>query len=154
VIGVERSRDGLVPGEWLNLDEIAEVELTSEDAAHPVESALSAAEGSGWRAGEPGEQLLRLVFDEPVRLGRIRLVFEEVDEPRTQEFALRWSGGRGEPTRDVVRQQYTFHPPDNTREVEEYRVELSGVRVLELAIVPDISGGRARASLRSMLVGE
>jgi hypothetical protein len=33
------------------------------------------------------------------------------------------------------------------REVEEYQVELSNVTVLELIIVPNMSGGTARASL-------
>jgi hypothetical protein len=43
-----------------------------------------------------------------------------------------------------------FQPPNSIREVEEYRVELSDVTVLELAIVPDISRGSARASLKSL----
>ena len=50
----------------------------------------------------------------------------------------------------IVRQQWNFSPPKTIREVEEYRVELSDVTVLELVIVPDISGGAARASLRSL----
>ena len=40
-----------------------------------------------------------------------------------------------------------FGPPDTIREAEDYRVELVGVTVLELEIVPDKSGGEARASL-------
>jgi hypothetical protein len=52
--------------------------------------------------------------------------------------------------REIVRQQWNFSPPNTTREVEEYRVELSGVNVLELIIVPDISGGVAHASLKSL----
>jgi hypothetical protein len=44
----------------------------------------------------------------------------------------------------------TSAPPNSIREAEEYRVELSGVNVLELVIVPDISGGVARASLKSL----
>ena len=36
------------------------------------------------------------------------------------------------------------------REVEEYQVELSNVTVLELIIVPNVSGGAARASLKSL----
>jgi len=47
-----------------------------------------------------------------------------------------------------VRQQWNFSPPKTTREIEEYRVELSGVTVLELVVVPDISRGAARASLK------
>ena len=49
-----------------------------------------------------------------------------------------------------MRQQWNFSPPQAIREVEEYWVELSGVNVLELVIVPDISGGAARASLKSL----
>jgi hypothetical protein len=51
-----------------------------------------------------------------------------------------------------VRQQWNFSPPNTTIEIEEYRVELSDVTVLELAITPDIGGGSARASLNSLAV--
>jgi hypothetical protein len=51
-----------------------------------------------------------------------------------------------------VRQQWNFSPPDSVREVEDYVVELSEVTVLELIIVPDKSGGAARASLASFRV--
>jgi hypothetical protein len=49
-----------------------------------------------------------------------------------------------------VRQQWNFSPPETTREVEEYQVELSNVTVLELIIAPNTSGGTTRASLKSM----
>jgi len=74
----------------------------------------------------------------------------EVEAPRTQEFGLRWSPDGGRTFREIVRQQWNFSPPDTIHEVEEYRVELSGVTVLELVIVPDISRGSARASLKSL----
>jgi hypothetical protein len=133
---------------WLDLDTLALVEVTSEDAAHPVESALVEGNGSGWRAARPGEQVVRVVFDEPQSLGRVRLLFEEESRGRTQEFVLRWSPDGGRTYREVVRQQYTFSPPGTTREAEEYRVALDGVTALELRIIPDIDGGDARASLK------
>jgi hypothetical protein len=49
-----------------------------------------------------------------------------------------------------VRQQWNFSPPATTGENEEYQVELSDVTVLELVIVPDISRGVARSSLKSL----
>jgi hypothetical protein len=49
-----------------------------------------------------------------------------------------------------VRQQWNLGPPNSIREVEEYQVELPGVTVLELIIVPDISRESARASLKSL----
>ncbi len=68
---------------------------------------------------------------------------------RTQEFVLRSSSNPGGPFREFVRQQWNFSAPRSTREIEEYRVELSHVTVLELTIVPDISGA-ARASLKNL----
>ena len=42
--------------DWLNMEGLAEVEITSEDAAHPIESALLPGQTSGWRAAEAGKQ--------------------------------------------------------------------------------------------------
>ncbi|MBV8362033.1 MAG: carbohydrate-binding protein [Deltaproteobacteria bacterium] len=135
-------------GEWLDLEHIAEVEITSEDPNFPIESALSLeAEGQGWRAAEPGEQLVRIVFDAPVAVHRISLQFVETQTARTQEFVLRWAAKRNEPFREIVRQQWTFSPNGSTREIEDYAVNLADLGVLELAIKPDISGGNALASL-------
>jgi hypothetical protein len=135
---------------WLDLDRLAVVEVTSEDRDYPVESALAAAEVRGWRAADSGTQTIRLIFDQPQRLTRIALVFEETETSRTQEFVLRWSGDGGLSFREIVRQQWNFSPPNAIREVEEDQFDLSGVSVLELAIVPDISRGSARASLKSL----
>src|SRR6202165_1206841 len=135
---------------WLDLDGVAVVEVTSEDKEHPVESALVSEETRGWRAAASGTQTVRLIFDEPQRLTCIALAFEETETERTQEFILRWSGDGGRSFREIVRQQWNFSPPNTSREVEEYQFDLSGVTVLELIIVPDISRGSAHASLKSL----
>jgi hypothetical protein len=135
---------------WLDLDNTAGVEVTSEEKEYPVESALVSGEMRGWRAADSGIQTIRLIFDEPQRLARISLVFEETETERTQEFALRWSPDGGRSFREIVRQQWNFSPPNTSREVEQYQFDLSGVTVLELIIVPDISRGSARASLKSL----
>ena len=114
----------------------------------PIESSLSIEHRQGWRAAEPGAQTIRLLFDEPQEIRCISLVFEEDEVKRTQEFVLR-SGG---PFREIVRQQWSFSAPSSTREAEEYRVELSDVTILELTIVPDMGGGAACASLKSLLL--
>jgi hypothetical protein len=133
--------------DWLDLEKVAEVELTSEDPASPIETALSAASEAGWRAADPGKQVIRLHFSVPQQLRRIRLVFEEHDVSRTQEFALRWSADEGRSYRDVVRQQFNFSPPTTTRQIEEYEVDLRGVTSLELSIDPAIGEVQHRASL-------
>jgi len=56
-----------------------------------------------------------------------------------------WAGLSGE----IVRQQWNFSPPGTTQELEDYSVDLLDVTVMELEIVPDKSGGEARASLES-----
>jgi hypothetical protein len=135
---------------WLDLDREAVVEVTSENKDYPVESALVSGETRGWRAADSGTQTIRLIFDEPQTLARISLVFEETETERTQEFVLRWSPDGGRSFREIVRQQWNFSPPNTSREVEEFQVELSDVTVLELIIVPDISRGSAHASLKSL----
>ena len=134
---------------WLPVEELASVEITSEDSAMPVEAALHG-DAPGWRAAEPGPQTIRVVFDRPQTLRRIRLVFVELDLERTQEVTLRWSPDGGRSFHDVVRQQWNFSPTGATREVEDYSVELAGVSMLELEVVPNIAGGPARASLAEL----
>jgi hypothetical protein len=133
--------------EWLDVEQLAQVEVSSEDAAHPIESALVPGDDTGWRAAQPGEQTIRLLFDRPQRVSRVWLLFIEADAARTQEFVLRWSPDGGRTFRDIVRQQWNFGPPETIREAEDYRVDLAGVTALELVIVPDKSGGDARASI-------
>lgn len=143
-----RSRPEHAPADgWLDLERLAEVEITSEAPTHPVENALLPGSREGWRAAQGGAQALRIVFDAPQRLRRIDLLIEELEVPRTQELLLRWSPDGGRSWREIVRQQFTFSPPGTSREAESYAVEIEGMSVLELQIVPDISGGEARASL-------
>ncbi len=49
--------------------------------------------------------------------------------------------------REIERRQYNFSPPDSTREIEDYEVNLVGLEVLEISISPDVGGGNARASI-------
>ena len=58
---------------WLDLEPLAQVEITSEDVGHPIESALIPGRGSGWRAAGSGEQIIRLLFDKPLNIRRIHL---------------------------------------------------------------------------------
>ena len=51
--------------EWLNLEEIARVEVSSEDPKYPIESAFKHGESLGWRASQPGEQTIRLLLMSP-----------------------------------------------------------------------------------------
>jgi hypothetical protein len=135
---------------WLDVEHSAVVEVTSEDKDFPVESAFTSGDTRGWRAAAPGSQTIRLIFDQPQRLNCISLVFEENETARTQEFVLRWSSNGESSRKEIARQQWNFSPPESTREVEDYRVDLSNLTVLELVIKPNIGGGVARASLKNL----
>jgi hypothetical protein len=136
--------------QWLDLTQLAALEVTSESDSHPIESAILHDAKGGWCAAAPGKQTIRIVFDEPQSLARVLLVFEEHVVARSQEFVLRWRADGHRDYRDIVRQQWNFSPPDTIREVEDYRVQLSKAKALELVIWPDIGGKVALASLLEM----
>ena len=135
---------------WLDIEKIAVVEVTSEDDAFPIEFALLPGNVSGWRASDTGKQTIRLLFDNPQRLQRIRLKFEELEIERTQEYVLSWSSDGGQSFHEIIRQQWNFSPKGATSEIEDYQVELPAVTILELSINPDISENNAFASLEQL----
>ena len=132
---------------WLDLEKLAQVEVSSEEAQRPIEAALLPGGAAGWRAALPGQQLVRLMFDKPQNLRQIHLVFDERDQERLQEYTLRWSSSVGGPYREIVRQQYNFSPPTTTTEVEDHTVNLDSCAELELSIVPDLRGTAAHAAI-------
>ncbi|MDZ7750419.1 MAG: hypothetical protein U5S82_01895 [Gammaproteobacteria bacterium] len=148
---MDKQTEAPIPNrEWLDVEQLATVEFSSEDPDFPIEGALVPGHDAGWRAAGPGEQIIRLSFDEPLSITLIQLLFIENNTERTQEFMLRWSRDSDGPMEEIVRQQYHFSPPTTTTEIEDYGLQLEGVRVLELSIIPDISGGQARAVLEEL----
>jgi len=137
-------------GDWLDLEALADVEITSEDPAHPIEHALLPGQSSGWRAANAGRQTIRLSFAQPQRLRRVLLHFAENDSERTQEYVLRWSPDDGKSFHEILRQQWNFDPQGATIEIEDHHVDLPAVTLLELDINPDISGRAVAASLEEL----
>jgi hypothetical protein len=138
--------------EWLDLIQLADVDVTSEQPASPIEGVFACNAPVSWRAATPGVQTIRLHFRSPVRLARIDLVFEEAVVMRTQEFVLRWQAAGTHRSVIILRQQFTFAPPTTTIEREDYRVDLIEASVLELSITPHISGGDSTATLQRFCV--
>jgi hypothetical protein len=152
VIGPQPGTDANL-GAFLDLERLARAEITSEDPDHPIEAALVPGAGNGWRAATPGPQTIRIVFDEPQKVRRVRLAVEEPHVERTQQFTLSWVPAGDAGKRELVRQQFTFSPGGATREVEDFAFDLGAVKALELEIVPDIGGGTTRATLAAFQVG-
>jgi hypothetical protein len=132
---------------WLNVDQLAEVEVTSEDVSYPIDNALTPGRLMGWRASSTGEQTIRVLFDEPQAIRHVQILFTEAQHERKQEFTLGWATEESHPLREIVRQQFHFSPQGAVRELEDYKVELDEVRVIELKVNPDRDGGPSRASL-------
>jgi hypothetical protein len=133
---------------WIDLDQLATAEITSEDSTHPIEGALLPGSRSIWKAAHTGVQFLRLIFDAPQNVKLIHLVFTEEHQTRTQGFVLRWSAGDGQTFKEIVRQQYNFTP--GSKEIEDYVVNLDGVGILELEILPSINSQAVCASLAEL----
>jgi hypothetical protein len=152
IIGTEPPTPSSPLQEWLNLENLAEVEITSEDAAHPIESALLPGTSGGWRAAGPGKQTIRLQFSTPQRIRRIFLNFVDPSSERTQEYVLRWSSDGGKSFQEIVRQQWNFSPLGATSETEDLEVDLAGASGMELIITPDISGQPATATLAQLRI--
>jgi hypothetical protein len=91
--------------------------------------------------------VIRLVFDKPQTLHRIWLRFSERDISRTQQFTLRWSEPGSQTFHEIARQQWNFSPGASTEELEDYRVDLNGVSILELIMQPEMTAGKAIATL-------
>jgi hypothetical protein len=125
------------PEQWLDIERIAVVEISSEDPKFPIDNAVGKTGTAGWRAAGPGPQRIRLLFDEPQTIRRIQLYFVDREAERSQEFWL--LALVGDELREVVRQQWNFSPSGTAEELEDYRVELYGVNALDLRIDPDRS---------------
>lgn len=150
IISPQRKTTETPAGDWLDLENLCEVEITSENPDYPIEAALMPGQSHGWRAAVPGKQTIRLVFARPLQIGRVWLSFVETGSARTQQYTLRWSPDNGHSFKEIVRQQWNFSPDGATVEQENHFVELSDATMLELTIIPDISGGDAVASLMQL----
>lgn len=136
--------------EWLRLEELAEVSVSSEDADRPIEFALVDGSGPGWRVATPGGQSIRIHFDDPQSIQLIQLRFGGTEHQRVQEFWLQWSDDRGRTFQPIMRQQFSFRPSGATQELEHYNVSLKGATELELHIVADVSDAGRVAALTSL----
>jgi hypothetical protein len=138
--------------QWLDLESIARVQLTSEDPSFPIENALDTnpeRNELGWRAADTEPQTIALIFTVPTHLRRIFVHFIERKTECSQEFVLRYSSAK-ETNREIARQQWTFSPCGSAQEIEDYAIDLEGVTKLELVIDPDRGRGQSRATLSAL----
>jgi hypothetical protein len=68
------------------------------------------------------------------------------------KFVLRWAPDPSHPFQEIVRQQWNFSPAGSNIELEDYRVNLNTVGVLELIVSPDVGREEAFASLDELRI--
>ena len=150
----KRSEPGSLEGE-IPIADVATVQVTSEQADHPIDHAFDRSRGPGgsrWVADTPGEQSVILVFDSPRTIRQIGLEVEELAVSRTQELAVSVSADGGRTYRELVRQEFNFSPPGTSFEREVWSVSVDAVTHLRLEIKPDKGGRIGRATLTSLAV--
>lgn len=140
-----------VAGSWLNLEELATAELSSEDPEHPFEEALRLDTAYGWKASYPGPQLIRLRFDTPQSIKHIRLRFQEETVDRSQEIAL-FATTVASPRRELLRQQWVFSRGGSTTELQDFFLDIKDLTLLELEIDPGRHDKQVFASLQSIQI--
>ena len=96
IVGLHHGQQAGESGQgWLDLEEIATVEVTSEDPASPLNRR------SVRKKGQAGGRLKKVNSRSEsssmssVSLQRIQLRFREPDSERLQEFVIRWSPAAG-----------------------------------------------------------
>jgi hypothetical protein len=144
------SLEGEIP-----IADVAMVQVTSEQADHPIDNAFDPSRGPGgsrWIAGTPGEQSVTLLFDRPQGIRQIAVEVEELAVSRTQELSVSVSSDGGRTYRELVRQEFNFSPPGTSFERELWSVSADAVTHLRLEIKPDKGGRVGRATLTSLAV--
>ncbi len=112
--------------DWLSLEQLVQVDVTSEDPAAPIEAAVLPTADGGWRGATPGAQTIRLIFDQPHVLRRIWLRCVEREQERTQEVVLRWSPMAATPSTRSCGSNEISVPPTHPRRSKTIRSRWRG----------------------------
>ena len=137
----------------IRVEDVAMVEVTSEQPHHPIDNAFDSNRGPGgtrWVADAPGTQCVILVFDRPQTVQQIGIEVEETEDSRTQELSVSASSDGGRSYQELIRQEFHFSPPGTTLERERWSVSIEAVTHLRLEIKPDKGGHIGRATLTSL----
>jgi hypothetical protein len=139
----------------LDVASLAQVVVTTEDPAHPIENAFDGQHGPGateWVAAGSGRQTVTVQFDAPQDIRAVSVEVEEATTTRTQEIELSVSTDAGASFEVVVRQEYTFSPPGAAFERETWSVPRRGVTHVRVTVRPDKGGGDSRARLTAFVI--
>jgi hypothetical protein len=148
-----RSSEPISLADEISIADVATVQVTSEDADHPIDNAFDHNRGPGgsrWIADGPGEQTVILLFDSPQTIRKIGVEIEELAVSRTQELSVSVSSDGGRTYRELVRQEFNFNPPGTSFERELWSTSEGAVTHLRLEIKPDKGGRVGQATLTAL----
>ena len=128
---------------------LARFEATSEDSRYPIESAFEE-DGQGWRAVEVGEQAIRARSSTNHNASKKidSAPYNPIRNARSSSHCIGQRVHTATP-RPLVREQWNFSPPGSIMQIEEYEVDLHGVRLFQLVVRPEIKRSPAVATLVS-----
>jgi hypothetical protein len=152
-VGSTRSHEPASFESEISIPDVATVQVTSEEADHPIDNAFDHNRGPGgsrWIADGPGEQTVILLFDSPQTIRTIGLEVEELAVNRTQELSVSVSSDGGRTYRELVRQEFNFSPPATTFERVRWSTSEAAATHLRLEIKPDKGGRIGRATLTAL----
>jgi hypothetical protein len=153
-VGSTRSRESTSFEGEISIPDVATVQVTSEEADHPIDNAFDHNRGPGgsrWIADGPGEQTVILLFDSPQTIRKIGVEVEELAVSRTQELSVSVSSDGGRSYRELVRQEFNFSP-GTSFERELWSAPEGAVTHLRLEIKPDKGGRVGRATLTALML--
>jgi hypothetical protein len=153
-VGSTRSRESRSFDGEISIPDVATVQVTSEEADHPIDNAFDHNRGPGgsrWIADGPGEQTVILLFDSPQTIRKIGVEVEELAVSRTQELSVSVSSDGGRTYRELVRQEFNFSP-GTSFERELWSAPEGAVTHLRLEIKPDKGGRVGRATLTALML--
>jgi len=78
ILGHEDHSAAFSSNEWFGVEAIAGIAVTSEGGDAPVENVLYPDREIGWRAGEPGLQIIRVTLARPTNIRPWACGFEAV----------------------------------------------------------------------------
>jgi hypothetical protein len=148
-----RSNEPISLAGEISIADVATVQVTSEDADHPIDNAFDHNRGPGgsrWIGDGPGAQTVILLFDSPQTIRKIGVEIEELAVSRTQELSGSVSSDGRRTCRALVRQEFNFSPPGTSFERELWFTSEGAVTHLRLEIKPDKGGRGGQATLTSL----
>jgi hypothetical protein len=130
--------------EAIDLARDATLLYSSEDPAFPIERILDGnpkTPAARWTSARTDTtETIVIAFDRPHTVSRLVYEVDECDAERTQEMRIEASMDGERTYHQVLIQEYTFSPQGATHELEDLRVDLSGVTHLRLVIIPNKHG--------------